>query len=559
MSTPVGKTLQSGKYTLTQELGQGGFGITYLATHQALGQVVVIKTLNQALQRDPQFLEFQQQFHQEAKRLARFSHPNIVRVNDFFVESDLPYIVMDYVPGQTLKELVLPRCPLPESVAIHYIRQIGAALQVVHQHHLLHRDVKPNNIILRQGTDQVVLIDFGIAREFTPDVTQTHTGVLSAGYAPIEQYLPKAKRTAATDVYGLAATLYTLLTGEVPVASPLRQRQALPAPKHWRSELSNQVNRAVLKGMALEPQDRPATIEEWLALLPLQAVGSLNLPHSNVTETKATLAVAPRQMNLASDQPAPNLSGPHEPNPHQSSPNNFLNETPIAAALQPTPDSNWIAPTVAKVNQPASENSNPGNSPLIAPAEQRGWRDRPWLIAGLTALAILLPLTLGSVLFSPKFNSKPSGASTSPSESTASPEGPFEENPIDSIAPLPAESAPAEPDSPQVSPPAESSPTPTPTPSIEPATESATPPADTAPTPPPIFDEPATDPAPPEIDNQETGLSEEEIEHILEEIEEERAEGEEEEEHTDNERGNGNGNGNGNRNDRGNKKDKNKD
>lgn len=264
----AGKTLQRGKYTLEQEIGRGGFGITYRATHHYLGQVVVIKTLNETLRQAPQFTKFYRQFQDEARRLATCVHPNIVRVSDFFNEDGLPYMVMDYIPGQNLAKLVFPRNPLPEEIAIHYIRQIGAALQVVHHNNLLHRDVKPQNIILRQGTQEVVLIDFGIAREYSPEATQTHTNMVSEGYAPIEQYLAHARRTPATDVYALAATLYALLTAKVPVAASLRDRFPMQAPREIKPKLSEVVNYAVMRGMELEASARPATIAQWLDLLP---------------------------------------------------------------------------------------------------------------------------------------------------------------------------------------------------------------------------------------------------------------------------------------------------
>ena len=228
----AGTTLQSGKYTLNQEIGRGGFGITFKATHHFLNQIVVIKTLNEKLRQHPDFIKFERQFQDEARRLATCIHPNIVRVSDFFVEDGLPYMVMEYIPGETLLEaFVLPGIPMPEETAIHYIGQIGAALQVIHNNGLLHRDVKPDNIILRQGTQEVVLIDFGIAREFNSGVRQTHTGLVSEGYSPIEQYLSQAPRTPATDVYGLAATLYALLTAQVPLPALLRDREPMPTPQ----------------------------------------------------------------------------------------------------------------------------------------------------------------------------------------------------------------------------------------------------------------------------------------------------------------------------------------
>ena len=265
----AGTTLQSGKYTLNQEIGRGGFGITFKATHHFLNQIVVIKTLNEKLRQHPDFIKFERQFQDEARRLATCIHPNIVRVSDFFVEDGLPYMVMEYIPGETLLEaFVLPGIPMREETAIHYMCQLGAALQVIHNNGLLHRDVKPDNIILRQGTQEVVLIDFGIAREFNSGVRQTHTGLVSEGYSPIEQYLSQAPRTPATDVYGLAATLYALLTAQVPLPALLRDREPMPTPKELQPHLSAAVNQAVMRGMAVEAQFRPATVAQWLKLLP---------------------------------------------------------------------------------------------------------------------------------------------------------------------------------------------------------------------------------------------------------------------------------------------------
>lgn len=265
----TGTILQSGKYTIIQEIGRGGFGITFKAKHHYLSQEVVMKTINERLRQNPDFSKFERQFQDEARRLATCVHPNIVRVSDFFVENGLPYMVMEYIPGETLGEaFVLPGIPLPEETAVHYIRQIGAALQVVHNNGLLHRDIKPDNIILRQGTQEVVLIDFGIAREFNSGVKQTHTGLVSEGYAPIEQYLTQAPRTTATDVYGLAATLYALLTGQVPLPSLLRDRQPMPSPRELQPHLSASINQAVMRGMAVESRFRPTTVAEWLELLP---------------------------------------------------------------------------------------------------------------------------------------------------------------------------------------------------------------------------------------------------------------------------------------------------
>ncbi|OKH31173.1 hypothetical protein NIES2119_29250 [[Phormidium ambiguum] IAM M-71] len=296
MNITAGKVLQNGKYILDNAIGQGGFGITYKATHNYLGQTVVIKTLNEELRREGYFERFQQQFVAEAQRLAKCQHPNIVRVLDFFEEEGQSFIVMDYIPGLTLAELVVPGKSLPEAQAIRYIRQIGSALKIVHQNGLLHRDVKPQNIIRREGTETVILIDFGIAREFTPGVTQTHTGVLSAGYAPIEQYLPQARRSPATDVYALAATLYFLLTGQPPVAAALRDRISLPNPSQINPNINQQTEQAILRGMEMEAVKRPQTVENWLSLLPNTETENTDI--TSITETIVPTAIGNSRQQL---------------------------------------------------------------------------------------------------------------------------------------------------------------------------------------------------------------------------------------------------------------------
>ncbi len=290
----TGTKLQGGKYTLDQEIGRGGFGITYKATHHYLNQVVVVKTINHKLRQHPDYSKFERQFQDEARRLATCIHPNIVRVSDFFIEAGLPYMVMEYIPGETLGEAyVLPGIPLSEATAIHYIRQIGAALEVVHKNGLLHRDIKPDNIILREGTQEVVLIDFGIAREFNNGVRQTHTNMVSEGYSPMEQYLSQAPRTPATDVYGLAATLYALLTGQIPMPALLRDREQMPSPRELQPHLSAAVNQAVMRGMGIEARFRPPSIAQWLKLLPGSAM--TQIPQIVPTQAVATINLSSQE------------------------------------------------------------------------------------------------------------------------------------------------------------------------------------------------------------------------------------------------------------------------
>ncbi len=280
-----GNQLQSGKYTIDKELGEGGFGITYRAKDNN-GRYFVIKTLNKTLQRRPDFGKFQQDFLNEAIKLAKCTHPHIVRIDEVIQEGALWCMVMEYIDGEDLASLVENQGALSEAQALRYIQQIGEALTVVHNNGLLHRDIKPQNIMLRSGNSQAVLIDFGIARDFTPNLTKTHTQMLADGFAPIEQYDKKAKRGAYSDVYALAATLYAILTGEAPTMSPVRAiGTSLVEPKEINSSISERVNQAIIKGMEIKASDRPQSVQEWLSLLNVQNT-NVNLPTVNIVNSQ---------------------------------------------------------------------------------------------------------------------------------------------------------------------------------------------------------------------------------------------------------------------------------
>ncbi|MEW5856513.1 MAG: protein kinase, partial [Cyanobacteriota bacterium] len=263
MWTP-GHILQNGKYTIEQKLDGGGFGITYLARHKN-GDLVVIKTLKDIDPSNPDFDKWQQDFANEALRLQKCQHPHVVRVHELITEGMIWGMVMEYIEGEDLAY----RGVLAESEALKYIRQIGDALITVHEKGLLHRDVKPRNIMMRAGKDEAVLIDFGIAREFTPDLTQTHTEYKTDCYSPPEQYERRAKRGSYTDVYSLAATLYKLLTGQEPEGAISRAiyNYPLKPPKEINQHISEQVNSAILKGLEVKPEDRPQSVKEWIGLI----------------------------------------------------------------------------------------------------------------------------------------------------------------------------------------------------------------------------------------------------------------------------------------------------
>jgi len=275
MDLAPGTTLHKGKYILDSQIGTGFFSLTYQATSKS-GQIVVIKTLAENLCQHPDFSHFQQQFLGLAQRLRRCQHPHLVSVLDYFEEAGHPYLVMEYIPGRTLGQIIQTQV-LPERKARKYIYQVGDALSHLHQFGLLHRDIKPQNIILRQDSDYVVLCELGITCELTPGTVQTHASLLSSGYLPPEQYVSEYQRTKATDVYALAATFYCLLTGYPPLPVPVRKvLQAGGSDNLFPSnaqqsppKLSREAIQAIRCGLELAAAQRPQTVEAWLALIPL--------------------------------------------------------------------------------------------------------------------------------------------------------------------------------------------------------------------------------------------------------------------------------------------------
>ncbi|MCY6489254.1 serine/threonine protein kinase [Leptolyngbya sp. GGD] len=265
MTWAEGQLLQSGRYRIIRQLGGGGFGLTYLAEDSSLRRQVVIKTPNRIFQRDQEYEKFISRFKSEGQALAKISHPNVVQVIEFFQEQGMPCLVMTYVQGETLNQLIRRREQLPEGEAVQCFRQLATALQFVHQAGLIHCDVHPGNIMLRQAGDPV-LIDFGSAKTLQPS-TQTVTTTLN-DYAPYEQGRGGAPQPTL-DIYSLAATLYFAVTGSKPESAMSRKLygDALKEPKQHRADLSTWLNQAILKGMALEPQDRPTSMQAWLNLL----------------------------------------------------------------------------------------------------------------------------------------------------------------------------------------------------------------------------------------------------------------------------------------------------
>ena len=273
-----GTALNGGKYVIEKKIGEGGFGITYKAVQQGLNRNVCIKeyflagrcvrnTMARTVQlqgiSDEIFEKYRQAFVREAKTLATLHHQNIVEVIDVFDENETSYMVMAFIEGRSLQSIVEKNGPLSCPDAINYMAQITNAVGYIHERHILHRDIKPDNIMITADY-KAILIDFGSAREFQQDKTQAHTSMLTHGYAPTEQYTANSRKGSYTDIYAIGATLYFILTGQVPIEAAARLTEKMPEPKELNPDIPEEINRTILKAMQLKAENRHQTVQEFM-------------------------------------------------------------------------------------------------------------------------------------------------------------------------------------------------------------------------------------------------------------------------------------------------------
>lgn len=324
-----GQPLHKGKYEVVRELGRGRFGITYLVKRND-GERWVVKTLNPdvlATLPDPERERLETMVWQEAVKLARCSGTrHIVRAEMPFKEGNAICLPMEYVDGRSLGDRA--RRQLPEAMALEYIRQIGEALAVVHGAGLIHRDIRPDNILLRILSDssvEAVLTGFGLAMACDTELTRTREKEISDGFSPIELYGRGRTIGPYTDVYSLAATLYELLTGDAPASVEMRkfENQPLVPPQTQNPEISGKTAKAILKGLELQAEQRPQTTAAWLQLLDLDNRQSKDSPSNEINWAKwqaiwaaavviVTLIVGIPAW-LALRKPAPPMSPPVSP------------------------------------------------------------------------------------------------------------------------------------------------------------------------------------------------------------------------------------------------------
>ena len=297
--------LQNSKYRIEGVLGQGGFGITYLASQVALNRKVTIKEffMKELCNRDEQTSQvsvpsmgsvdtvarFRAKFVKEAQTIAALNNPHIIHIHDIFEENGTAYYVMDYLSGGSLSDLVQRNGILAEATALGYIRQVADALSYIHARNINHLDIKPSNVLI-DGNGNAVVIDFGLSKRYDETGSQTSTTPvgISHGFAPLEQYQPGGVSTFSptTDIYSLGATLYKLLSGQTPPNATALLDADLDLS---RLSASPSTKAAIAAAMQPKRKGRPQTVEAFIAMLDEKVAPSVAVPIQAMVDEEATV------------------------------------------------------------------------------------------------------------------------------------------------------------------------------------------------------------------------------------------------------------------------------
>ncbi|HEU5071705.1 MAG TPA: serine/threonine-protein kinase [Verrucomicrobiae bacterium] len=286
-TTPFAPGSRFLEYEVVKVLGRGGFGITYLCRDRNLQNFCVIKEFapRGLVARGnggdlkpicpvlaPRFQEGKREFLAEVRRLAKFNHPNIVRVTRFFEAHSTAYFAMSFETGLTLRDLILKRGSNFADEEIAGIAEpLFQGVLAMHMAGLVHRDIKPDNIIVR-GDGNPVLIDLGAAVQFQVDSSTEHQVIATPAYAPPEQLMPGGRLGPWTDIYAIGATLYELVTGKPPLPAPnrLREDSLRPAVEVGQGRISGRLLHLIDSALSLDYSERPQSIEEFLTAFAAQ-------------------------------------------------------------------------------------------------------------------------------------------------------------------------------------------------------------------------------------------------------------------------------------------------
>lgn len=284
MALEIGQ--QIGPYRITQQLGKGGMATVYKAYHEGLDRDVAIKVLHLAFKEDEGFLE---RFRREAQIIARLEHPNIVPVYDFSEVDEQPYLVLKYLEGQTLKQRIRQPQPVTLDEALHIVRAVASALDYAHVRSVLHRDVKPSNIII-DVSGQPYLTDFGLARIASLGESTLSRDMMlgTPQYISPEQAQGNRKLDSRTDIYSLGIVLYELVVGRVPFTGDTPYAiihnhiyTPLPPPNEVNPTVPIGVQNVLIKALSKDPKDRYPTAGDMVNAF------ATAVQHENMTELSA--------------------------------------------------------------------------------------------------------------------------------------------------------------------------------------------------------------------------------------------------------------------------------
>jgi serine/threonine protein kinase len=364
-----GQTL--GQYQIEHQVGQGGMATVYLGKQTSIGRTVAIKVMPMYFMHDPNFL---QRFEREVQVIAKLQHPRILPVYDYGQNNNRPFIVMAYMPGGTIADLI-EKGPVPIPEVVRLTEQIAEGLDFAHREGIIHRDFKPSNVLLDRGGN-VHLADFGIAKVTESTSALTGSGVVGTPAYMAPEMASEGIVTPSVDIYALGVTLYQMLTGRYPFSgdTPLRVMMAhatepVPDVRTVRADLPQAVADVVRKAMAKDPMDRYATATELAADLraAVSAKGTAERPTVQGPAAERTVV-----------ESAPNFTPPPAYAPQAPV------QTPSPAYTPAPPPSAYTPPPPAAVGsggyavQPAKK----GISPLV-------------IIGGLFGLGLLACLALG--------------------------------------------------------------------------------------------------------------------------------------------------------------------
>jgi len=316
------------EYRIIKSIGSGGFGITYLGMDENLQKQVAIKEYfpfhlafrgnnsivaprTQSPGDVDEYSWGRERFIEEAQTLAKFEHPNVIRVIRYIPENGSAYIIMDFADGQPLNKIIKASAPLSGEQVTAVIEPLMDGLTAVHQKGILHRDVKPGNIIIREDNTPI-LIDFGAARQAIGSKSKSLSAILTPHFAPIEQYSTRGNQGPWTDIYSLGAVAYLCLTGQKPPEATERMRTDpyVPLVKCAAGRAPQAFLEAIDWALDPEEEKRPQSVEEWRRAMSGGAIPTNAGPTTaNADDDRTVIASAPSQHQPAQYQNATAAAG----------------------------------------------------------------------------------------------------------------------------------------------------------------------------------------------------------------------------------------------------------